>query len=57
MVDQKPFCFYYYLFINLTQTHTSRSVTMADCTRAFVKDEKNYGFTNQVGKDSQTAFA
>ena len=30
---------------------------MADCTRAFVKDEKNYGFTNQVGKDSQTAFA
>jgi len=32
------------------------SVTMADCTRAFVKDDKNYGFS-QVGKDSQTAFA
>ncbi len=32
-----------------------RSVTMAQCTRAFVKGE-NYGFS-EVGKGSQAAFA
>ena len=43
-----------FLFTNLNLSH--RSVTMADCTRAFVRDE-NYGFS-QVGKgSSQTAFA